>query len=82
MMRFWPTGETWATAAVRASVGGGLLATEHLLPEALQSWWHLAGRIMIIMAAWCLVSHAERQFTTHIRVGLGKAWRATKREPA
>lgn len=66
--RFVPDGHTTATAAVRVSVGGLVLAAEHLVPEAITSWVHLAGRIFVIMGVWTLIGHAERTFTSHVRV--------------
>lgn len=73
-MRFVPSAETWATAGVRASVGGALLMTEHLTGGAVQPWWHFAGKFFCVMAAWSLLGHAEKQFTTHVRVGIKRGW--------
>lgn len=76
--RFWPSAETWATAGVRASVGGALLMTEHMVSSAVQPWWHFCGKFFCVMAAWSLLGHAERQFTTHVRVALQRGWKMAR----
>ena len=75
---YWPTAEVWSTAGVRVVVGCLLLASEPAMPEGLQSWWHLAGRVFVIMAAWCLLGHAERTFTTQVREVCVRGWKMVR----